>query len=474
MPGNIISGKYVVVSAMLLTAMAVVYSGLLVPGIGILLFLLVIKAQPARHILLLIAYTLVALSGDMGSDIRNVLNVAALLFLLYYFIKENGTVITSYPVLTKPVWIFISGIILSMIFSSLFSASIITGFIETGRQGMFFVIWYILYSAISGEKDLFNYIGIIIASGTTLGIIILYQLFTSGTSVIALIAEGMLHESGILNNPAAAGGVFAVAIPLTAALISSFYNNKKIRLILALLLIIQASGLLLTNSRAAVIASIVSSLVLLFILKRKLFYRSLISVTAAVSAAILVSPFLLEMIQLYFRAGRILENTRYLLWDMSAGIIADNPIWGTGPGQFKSQMYSHMPVMLGTWNAEQIKWVYESSGLGESHNFYLFRTAELGILGLASAVCLPVIFTFYSLKTMKAYKGNKKLYSLSAGIFSMGVGLFARSFLEATGLLSHGWISRDLPFWLCFAVIIYLYKNSQQLLNLKNENITAG
>ena len=52
---------------------------------------------------------------------------------------------------------------------------------------------------------------------------------------------------------------------------------------------------------------------------------------------------------------------------------------------------------------------------------------------------------------------SRKSYYLVVGIFSLGIGMLIRSFFESTGLLSHGWITRDLPFWICFAVIIHFY-----------------
>jgi O-antigen ligase len=442
----------------LIALIVILYPAFILPGIAITIFVLIAQTQPVKHILLFIVFLLVAFSGDLSSELRNIINIIAFVFLVYYFIQQRGLDYTAYPVLINPLVIFISGVILSMVISSLFSSSVFTGLTETCRQAVFFIIWYILFSSISEKKDIFNFAHVLIASGTVLGIIILYHFVTTEVSIITLISEGLLHEGGIFNNPAAAGGVFAVSIPLTISLLFAYSDNWKVKYLLSSLIFIQGAGLVLTNSRAAVIASLVSTLVLLFILKRKLLFGSLAAIAAVVILIMLFFPFILELIQLYFRTGRILENTRYLLWDMSAGIIADNPVWGTGPGLFKSQMYNHLPVMLGTWSAEQIKWVYESSGLGESHNFYLFRTAELGIPGLLSAVALPVIFISYSIKTMKTYYSNKRLFSLVAGIFSLGIGLFARSFLEATGLLSHGWISRDLPFWICFSGIIYLNK----------------
>ncbi|OGU82332.1 MAG: hypothetical protein A2254_00295 [Ignavibacteria bacterium RIFOXYA2_FULL_35_9] len=142
---------------------------------------------------------------------------------------------------------------------------------------------------------------------------------------------------------------------------------------------------------------------------------------------------------------------------MSIGIIIDNPIWGTGPGQFKNFMYHHIPVMLGSWDESQIAWIFKNAGLGESHNFFLFRTAELGFLGLLGAILLPAIFIHLSFKVMKRNFYNRRNYYLLVGIFSLGIGMLIRSFFESTGLLSHGWITRDLPFWICFAIIIHFY-----------------
>jgi hypothetical protein len=58
---------------------------------------------------------------------------------------------------------------------------------------------------------------------------------------------------------------------------------------------------------------------------------------------------------------------------------------------------------------------------------------------------------------MRLTFNNKKNYYLAVGIFSMGIGIFTRALFESTGLLSNGWIIRDLPFWICFAILIHLY-----------------
>ena len=82
---------------------------------------------------------------------------------------------------------------------------------------------------------------------------------------------------------------------------------------------------------------------------------------------------------------------------MSIGIITDNPIWGTGPGQFKYFMYNHIPVMLGSWEENQITWIFKNAGLGESHNFFLFKTAESGVFGLLGASYFTSNFYLFKL-----------------------------------------------------------------------------
>jgi O-antigen ligase len=112
-------------------------------------------------------------------------------------------------------------------------------------------------------------------------------------------------------------------------------------------------------------------------------------------------------------------------------------------------------------------------GRPHPHNFFLYFFAENGILGLLTAIAFFSLFFFLGVKAMKlTAKANIDYFVLSTVITGIGIGIFFRSFIEVTGYLTYGYITLDLPFWLMFAIIIYIYqKYSRQLsanLNIKS------
>ena len=246
-------------------------------------------------------------------------------------------------------------------------------------------------------------------------------------------------------------------------LFSTDKQRKSYRFFLLLILLLQVVALLLTNSRAAILGATVSSFFIIYMMKKKLFIKILVVLVFCTVSLFLLFPDLIEIIFVFFRGGRVLSNTRYLMWQIAYDIIKDNPIFGVGPGMFKFYIYKYIPVMLGSWDELQIRWLYEYAEFGHAHNFILFLTSEVGILGLVSALTLPILFFFYSGKTLKIYKSNNDIYNLIIGIIGLGIGIFVRSFFESTGLISYGWITRDLPFWIAFIIIIYLYQKSQNI-----------
>jgi hypothetical protein len=359
-----------------------------------------------------------------------------------------------------------------MILSSLYSNDVSTGFNETLRQLLFFILWYILFSFISEDKDLFKYAGALILSGVIVALAIIFSFFTSDLSLFLMQSKGIIHEGGEFKNVAAAGGIFSVSIPITLSLILFWQStNNRLKLFSYSIIFIQLVGLILTNSRSALLAVIASSTIIFFILKKNFFKKFLFITIFSLIVTCVIIPLSSQIFELYFRANRIFENTRYILWDMSIKIIFDQLLFGTGPGQFKNYMYNYLPVMLGSWEETQIAWIYKDAGLGESHNFFLFRFAELGIFGFLSALFLPFIFISLSIRALKENKENFRIYYLIVGIYAMGLSMFIRSLLESTGLVSHGWITRDLPFWICFAIIIYLNVTNKVRIQPPNENI---
>lgn len=47
-------------------------------------------------------------------------------------------------------------------------------------------------------------------------------------------------------------------------------------------------------------------------------------------------------------------------------------------------------------------------------------------------------------------------------ILSIGLGIFIRSMFEVTGVLTYGFITRDLPFWIVFISLAYIYNETDK------------
>jgi O-antigen ligase len=403
--------------------------------------------------LIIIAF-LIAIS-DLGETLRLIITIASILSLSYLFLKKYGFQSSQFPKLPGRISAFFVLVIFSMILSTIFSKNIIIGTILTSRQIFFFVILYILYSFIQSEKIFYGYIFSIIVAGGILSISIVYTFINSEKLVYLLATTGLVTDAGYFKNQAGAGGLLAVSIPLTFAFIvlrdRKYFQKQKFFL---MLFVIEFISLILTNSRAAIGSCIISLMLMTFILNRILLKKILLIVTIIVCCLILLFPNLIDLFLAFFRTGRILENTRYYLWDMGFGMFKDNPILGVGPGLFQDHMYKYLPLMFGTWEEQGIRMLNAqvgSNNVGISHNFFVSKASELGIIGLLTAIILPYIFFYKANKVIKSLKYYMTdSYPIIVAIYCIGIGLIYRSFFEVTGFISYGWISRDLPFWLVF------------------------
>jgi len=50
-------------------------------------------------------------------------------------------------------------------------------------------------------------------------------------------------------------------------------------------------------------------------------------------------------------------------------------------------------------------------------------------------------------------------YYLVVGIVASATGLFVRALFDGINILTYGWISVDLPFWLMFSILAYFYND---------------
>jgi O-antigen ligase len=123
-----------------------------------------------------------------------------------------------------------------------------------------------------------------------------------------------------------------------------------------------------------------------------------------------------------------------------------------------------MPVKLGSFSEMQLWWARS----GSSHNFYLFRWVETGILGLVVGIYFIFIY-FYFLSKIKVVKCCEKSAILIVVLRAIGIAMVIHSTLEAVGILTHGWILRDLPFSLCFIIVIYLFNSKEKITSCNAE-----
>jgi O-antigen ligase len=407
------------------------------------------------------------ITSDIGDSLRNIVNASAIALLAFYFVKYFGFDFGKYPVITAEVKVLLALIFGSMVISAMFSSNLIGSIIWTVRQAVFFLIVFIFYSFIKSERDIGNIINALILASLVLSLAVVYNFFMSSTAVYILQTQGFLSEGGYFGNVAAAGGIFAISIPLTISLLLKRQTDNPFpRTIIWAILIIQLTALLLTNSRAAILAVFFSVLFILFTLNKKHIKYLFATLIFIVAGLLLLFPSIFELVSVYLRFERVFENSRYQLWEIAYRIIEDNWIVGVGPGEFKAYIYKYIPAMIGSWQEQQIAWIYENAGLGHTHNFVLFKFSELGILGLITAFAVPIVFLKTAVDILKITKDRSpNTYILVVCIIGSGIGLFARSFFESTGILSYGWITRDLPFWLLFSILLYYYNR------IKNDNI---
>ena len=144
---------------------------------------------------------------------------------------------------------------------------------------------------------------------------------------------------------------------------------------------------------------------------------------------------------------------------MTVNIIKDHPLFGLGPGAYPHELYNYYPFMLNDYFGKVFIFFSEAShGVNLAHNIFLVFFSDMGILGLATILTLPIIYFRIGIITIKKYKNyGGERYFLIIGLFAAGVSVIFRNIFNSIGLLYVGGIFTDLPFWLVFSSLIYFY-----------------
>lgn len=350
------------------------------------------------------------------------------------------------------------------ILSSLLSINPSKGLSASFRQVIFYLFAFLIFLNIKNRRGIYIILAAVTLTGLINGVAILFNIFVHGISAQTLL-EGPSRFGGLFTNININFSGVTLAVSLLI-LFSYFFlkNNRSIgrRTMLLALILPLLLALLISNSRAALLAAFVGGLAFVLIVFPKYRLHFFGSVTLIVVAALLIPP-VTDFLSMMLRFERFL-NVRDHLWAMSWETIKDHPLLGTGPDQFKDYFFKYMTAAEGSYAEMMIKNLYKEAGdSGLSHNFFLFRQTELGLPGLISALWLPGMFIWFATKAMSALRGiDRDGFILVAVSLSVGIGLFARSMFESIGILTHGWLMVDLPFWVCFMVIVYFYHQTSQ------------
>lgn len=444
--------------SLLLSFVAVLMGNYVIYGVAVIFIGLLWLLLGEQLLLVLVIISLFTLFAETETSLRTLVHLVDFSVLGYLFIKRFGLTFNSYPRVPKSIVYFILLYYCSMIISMAMSAYPFAGIGLFVRQTIFFILTYLFYALIRNESDIRSYFIAFVIAAIVMASSSLATFVSDPSSLFDFTTGSRERIVGLISNPNNITNFYMVSFPLVLSML--FLRKNKLSNSISFLLILFLSfALFITLSRSAILGVIASVVVMLYILKRKYFYFLLLSLLFIVLLFIFYEP-LNNLASVLFRIERGATGRNYL-WAMSLNMIRDHPIFGIGPGAYRYEMFSYFPVMLHSWTGGLFKDIYDmTNGSNLSHNYFLFLFSDLGILGMITAIALPVVYFRIGIKTLKKYKQQARdTYYLIVALFAIGAAMFVRGMVESIGLLYYGAITTDLPFWLVFISLIYYYNH---------------
>ncbi|MBE2281449.1 MAG: O-antigen ligase family protein, partial [Ignavibacteriaceae bacterium] len=427
-------------------------------------------------ILLTILSLFILTRGDLGEAIRWSIifaGVASIIYLNFHEKLKSPDLKIPVP---KPLLYLTLFLTLFTFISATLSLNPTAGYIAGAKQFFFLFVIYLLYRLCNSDKIMFTYLGVMVISAVVISGGVILDLFSMTISSLAA-NQGPLRVMGSFGSTNAQAAVLSTALVLIPAFFHILSEKHKVlRFSVIPVFLFIASGLIFYNSRAAILL-LISGLSLYFVILKPAYITRILAASVILLLVILFVKPVNDLVVFFFRVEHLL-NIRDHLWAISADLIKEFPVFGTGPEQFKEHSYKYMPVMLGSYEEGKIKFLFQvSNPAGLSHNFLLFKWTELGIPGLISALSLYGIFGYYSIKTLIQTKMLRNYYFyIAASTVAIGTGFFVRSIFESINLLTYGWFMVDTPFWLIFIVLIYIYnktgENSSEFSSKESSDIS--
>ena len=403
--------------------------------------------------MLIALFTLV---GEFNRSLRLVIQIVSIILLFMMYLKRFGLEFSNYRRLPVEVIYLLLLYFSAMIISSAMSDYPFAGLSIILKQLIFFIIVYLFYSMIDDYFDIKNFINAFIVVAFIFSTISIVYFFLEGFSLLDIISSGRIRISILITNPEALTNFYVISFPFLIIyfILQEFKLNKWL---ISLLLVYIVLGLLLTMSRSAVLGILLSTAIIFYILRRRIFYKLISSLIIIVICFTLIEP-LNEIVYLLFRFEEGVSVRDYL-WLMAINIIKDHPVFGVGPGAYQYEVFNYFPFMLNEFFGKVFIFYTEVTDGGNlAHNIFLVFFSEMGILGLATIIVLPVIYFRIGIKTIKKYKGQSpEIYYLIVALFAAGTSVIFRNIFNSIGLLYVGGLVTDLPFWLVFSGLIYFY-----------------
>lgn len=412
-----------------------------------------------KFIIAIILISLFTLVGELNRSLRVIVQFIDFTLLGILFLKQFGLDFQAYPKVPKSVVYFLILYFSAMIISSVISDYPFAGIGIITRQLAFFIIVYIFYSLIVNSKYIIlfftsiNFVSVILVTFSLISIL------QGNVSLLDFLTPNRPRVSAIITNTEASTNFFIISFPIliTTLLLKNKFIEKRLQYFLILYISI---GLIFTMSRSAILGIILSSGIIFFVINRKRFYQLLFSLAVLILLFIFFQP-LNELLTTFLRIESGMSARDYI-WKMSIDMIEDHTIFGIGPGAYQFEMLNYFPYMLDNWWGKIFIYYQEvTEGANLSHNFFLTLFTDMGILGIITAIVLPVIYFRIGIQTLNKYRnGSIETYYLITALFAGGTSIIVRNLFNSIGLIYVGGIHTDLPFWMIFSSLIYFNQNS--------------
>ena len=342
--------------------------------------------------------------------IKKTIFITVILFTLILIIIKKSKM--SGAKLLAPIATFIIAISLSLINSKNIDISL-----YALVEKLVFISVYFIAATQLERKFRPKIVDGVLFSGFIVCLYGLLQYFRLDFIVWATSFEGRISSS--LGNPNFLAGYLVAVLPLAVV---SFINENKMlkKLLLALNVILLITCLILTQTRGSWIAFAGSILVLIILAGiaywndpgRRIMLKKFYAVTAII--IIIASGYIISVNNAYtrkfktiFRPNIASVYERVFKWRTAQEMITDHPVLGVGIGAIKVN-YALYQIKA----KQKMRIILRGTSESQVHNEYLQILAEAGFVGLASFLCIIIVFFINAFRQLREKNLDSKWISI--------------------------------------------------------------